>query len=292
MRIGRGRSHFGGLVWTLIRTDFVTRYHGTVGGFLWALLKPLTMFLVLMGVFSFVFSNTPQYRIGLILGLFLYEFFQEGTRTGLESLRAKGYLLTKAKFPSWVIVVTSISNAVITLTLFSVVLITFLALSGRTPSFVAVGLYVWYLLHFFAIVVGFSLAPIIYPIDVLPERLHFYLYLWPPTPVILFARSVLVDGKVPSALGNGLLTIEALVVFSLGAWIYRARASRAAEYRFPFDDGTFGFAWAISVFTSAMNRQPFASIGAFIPASTSQLPPHGAQAARPLKRTAAVTGAS
>lgn len=256
MRIGRGRSHYGGLVWTLIRTDFVTRYHGTVGGLLWALLKPLTMFLVLMGVFSFVFSNTPQYRIGLILGLFLYEFFQEGTRTGLESLRAKGYLLTKAKFPSWVIVVTSISNAVITLTLFSVVLITFLALSGRPPSFVAVGLYVWYLLHFFAIVVGFSLAasvlfmqyrdlnqvwevvthagffvaPIIYPIDVLPERLHFYLYLWPPTPVILFARSVLVDGKVPSALGNGLLTIEALVVFSLGAWIYRARASRAAEY--------------------------------------------------------------
>jgi len=80
------------------------------GGFVWALLKPLTMFLVLMGVFSFVFSNTAQYRLSLILGLFLYEFFQEGTRTGLESLRAKGYLLTKARFPSWVVVVTSISN--------------------------------------------------------------------------------------------------------------------------------------------------------------------------------------
>ena len=33
---------------------------------------------------------------------------------------------------------------------------------------------------------GFFVAPIIYPIDVLPERLHFYLYLWPPTPIILF----------------------------------------------------------------------------------------------------------
>ena len=129
-----------GLVWTLVRTDFATRrYHGTIGGFVWALLKPLSMFVVLMGVFSFVFTNTPQYRLGLILGLFLYEFFQEGTRTGLESLRAKGYLLTKAKFPSWVVVVTSISNAVITLTLFSVVLITFLTVIGpsarvRSPS--------------------------------------------------------------------------------------------------------------------------------------------------------------
>jgi ABC-type polysaccharide/polyol phosphate export permease len=256
MLIGRAQRHYGGLVWTLVRTDFVTRYHGTIGGFLWALLKPLTMFLVLMGVFSFVFSNTPQYRIGLILGLFLYEFFQEGTRTGLESLRAKGYLLTKAKFPSWVIVVTSISNAVITLTLFSVVLITFLTLSGRSPSLTAVGLYVWYLLHFWAIVVGFSLAasvlfmqyrdlnqvwevithagffvaPIIYPIDVLPERLHFYLFLWPPTPVILFARSVLVDGKVPSAMAHGLLTAEAVMMLAVGALIYRSRSTRVPEY--------------------------------------------------------------
>ena len=256
MHAERRRSHWGGLVWTLIRTDFATRYHGTIGGFLWALLKPLTMFLVLMGVFSFVFSNTPQYRLGLILGLFLYEFFQEATRTGLESLRAKGYLLTKARFPSWVIVVTSISNAAITVTLFSVVLITFLSATGRTPTPAAVGLYAWYLLHFCAIVVGFALAasvlfmkyrdlnqvwevvthagffvaPIIYPIDVLPERLHFYLYLWPPTPVILFARSVLVDGKIPSGFAHALLTFEAAVVLGIGALIYRSHAPRVAEY--------------------------------------------------------------
>jgi len=107
-------NRVGGLIWTLVRTDFATRYHGTIGGFVWALLRPLSTFVVLMGVFSFVFANTPQYRLGLILGLFLYEFFQEGTRTGLESLRAKGYLLTKAKFPSWILVVTSMSNALIT----------------------------------------------------------------------------------------------------------------------------------------------------------------------------------
>src|SRR6476469_7634809 len=256
MRDGRRPSQLGGLVWTLVRTDFRTRYHGTMGGFVWALLKPLTMFLVLMGVFSFVFSNTPQYRLSLILGLFLYEFFQEGTRTGLESLRAKGYLLTKAKFPSWVVVVTSISNAVITLTLFSVVLLTFLIVSGRAPSPGAIALYAWYVLHLFAIVTGFALAasvlfmryrdlnqvwevvthagffvaPIIYPIGVLPERLHIYLYAWPPTPIILFARSVLIEGKVPSPLAHLLLTLEAAVVLAIGAWVYAVRAPRVPEY--------------------------------------------------------------
>ena len=39
-----------GLVWTLVRTDFKARYHGSLGGFVWALLKPLSMFLVLMAV--------------------------------------------------------------------------------------------------------------------------------------------------------------------------------------------------------------------------------------------------
>jgi ABC-type polysaccharide/polyol phosphate export permease len=251
-----GHSHAPSLAWTLVRTDFKTRYHGSVGGFVWALLKPLSMFLVLLSVFSYVFAGEPQYRLDLIIGLFLYEFFQDATKTGLLSLRAKSYLLSKARFPSWILVLASTSNAVITLVVFSVVLIVFLAVSGRAPSPAAIVLYVFYLLHFFAIVAGFSLAasvlfmryrdlhqiwevvshagffvaPIIYPIGILPERIHAYLYLWPPTPVILFSRSVLVDGVAPSALAHGLLTLEAALIFGLGALIYHANAARVAEY--------------------------------------------------------------
>lgn len=255
-RVRQSRLHFSGLVWTLIRTDFKTRYHGTLGGFAWALLKPLSMFLVLLAVFSYVFASEPQYRLDLIVGLFLYEFFQEATKTGLLSLRAKGYLLTKARFPSWIVVLTSASNAVITLALFSIVLLAFLALSGRGPSPAMVGLYVLYQAHYAAIVAGFSLAasvlfmryrdlnqvwevvthagffiaPIIYPIGILPERIHPYLYVWPPTPIILFSRSVLVDGQIPSAMAHALLTLETAAILAAGALVYRAWAPRVAEY--------------------------------------------------------------
>src|SRR3954470_2799360 len=156
--VRQGRGRFAGLVWTLIRTDFKTRYHGTIGGFVWALLKPLTMFLVLLAVFSYVFASDPQYKLDLIIGLFVYEFFQESTKSGLLSIRAKGYLLTKARFPTWIVVVTSASNAVITLALFSLVLIAFLALTHRAPSVTAVALYTIYQVLFFAMVAGFSLA--------------------------------------------------------------------------------------------------------------------------------------
>lgn len=243
------------LVWTLVRTDFKTRYHGTIGGFVWALLKPLSMFVVLLGVFSYIFASDRDYKIDLIIGLFLYEFFQESTRTGLLSLKAKGYLLTKARFPSWVLVVSSASNALITLLLFSFVLFLFLMLTGRPPAPAAAGLYVGYLLLLCAIATGFSLAasvlflryrdlnqvwevitqagffvaPIVYPISVLPERLHKFLYLWPPTPVIIFARGVLVDGRPPSVLGHLLLCGEAAAVVAIGAYIYRLHAPRVVE---------------------------------------------------------------
>jgi lipopolysaccharide transport system permease protein len=245
-----------GLVWTLVRTDFKTRYHGTIGGFVWALLKPLAMFLVLLGVFSFIFASQPDYALRLIIGLFLYDFFTEATKAGLISLRAKGYLLARAKFPSWILVVTSTSNAVITLGLFALVLIVYLGFAGRAPSPMALALFVFYQAMFFAIVVGFSLAasvlfmryrdlnqvwevvaqagffiaPIVYPLDVLPERVHPYLYLWPPTPVMLFSRSVLLDGVAPSLRAQAMLAAEAAVVLALGALIYRRFAPRAAEY--------------------------------------------------------------
>src|SRR6476646_7428405 len=132
--VRQGRGRFAGLVWTLVRTDFKTRYHGTIGGFVWALLKPLAMFLVLLGVFSFVFQSDPHYKMNLIVGLFLYDFFSDATRTALASLRAKDFLITKARFPSWIIVVTSISNAVITLAMFLIFMLAFLTLSGKPPS--------------------------------------------------------------------------------------------------------------------------------------------------------------
>jgi len=244
------------LVWTLVRTDFKARYHGTLGGFVWALLKPVGMFVVLMGVFSFLFGSRPTYKLNLIVGLFLWDFFAEGTKSGLTSLHAKGYLLTKARVPSWILVVTSISNALITLAVFSVVIAIFLAAFGHAPAPLALAAYLAYCAAMIAIVVGFSLAssvlflhyrdlnqvwdmalqagfflaPIIYPLEILPERFHFYLYVWPPTPVIEFSRSALVAGVMPTMTGHVYLAADAAVCLLAGIAIFRWLSPRAAEY--------------------------------------------------------------
>jgi ABC-type polysaccharide/polyol phosphate export permease len=245
-----------GLVWTLVRTDFKARYHGTLSGFLWALLKPLTMFVVLTAVFSFVFTRTPAYRMNLLIGLFLWEFFSEGTKIGLTSLHAKGFLLSKARFPSWVLVVASISNPLITIAVFSTAVTVFLSATGGAlpPSLIV--LFVLYVVAMGLIIIGISLAgsvlflryrdlnqvwevvtqagfffcPIIYPLGVIPERFHFYLYLWPPTAIIEFSRAALIERQAPSLMGHVDLALVTFTTLGVGIWIYRHYARQAAEY--------------------------------------------------------------
>jgi lipopolysaccharide transport system permease protein len=245
-----------GLIWTLVRTDFKARYHGTLGGFVWALGKPLAMFIVLMSVFSFLFASKATYKLDLIVGLFLWDFFADGTKTGLASLHAKGYLLTKARVPPWILVVASISNATITLAVFSVVMTLFLIAAGQPPTAPAMLAFAYYCAALIVIVVGFSLAasvlflryrdlnqvwevvvqagfflaPIIYPLDILPERFHFYLYIWPPTPVIEFSRAALVRGVMPTLTGHLYLALDAAVCLAAGVLIFRRLSPRAAEY--------------------------------------------------------------
>jgi len=244
------------LVWTLARTDFKSRYQPTVGGFLWALMKPVAMFLVLNAVFSFIFGSNPTYRLNLIIGLCLWDFFAESTKTGLVSLQVKGYLLNKARFSTWILVVTSISNALITLFVFCIVIVVSLAAAGRPPSLVSVVLFLSYLVTFAVIVLAFSLAssvlfpryrdlnqvwdvvsqagffiaPIIYPLSIIPERYHLFLYCWPPTPIIQFSRAVLIDGTTPTAKAHALLATGTLTALLIGTIIFRRFGPRVAEH--------------------------------------------------------------
>ena len=249
------RTHYLDLLWTFVRTDFKSRYHGTIAGFLWALLKPFAMFVVLLLVFSFVFTGDSRYNLRLIIGLFLFDFFAESTKAGVTSLHAKGYLLSKARFPSWIVVVSSLANAVITVSIFVVVITLFRTVVAGPPAAVSVGLFVLYVLLFLLIVIGFSLAasvlflkyrdlnqiwevivqagffvaPVVYPLDIIPERYHAFLYAWPPTAVIEFSRAVLIAETIPSGRAHLYLATAALCALVVGIAVFRRYAPQAAE---------------------------------------------------------------
>ncbi len=96
------------LLWVITLTDFKLRYSSSVLGYLWSLLKPLLMFLVLYTVFTVLVKlDIKNYQLHLLLGIILWNFFAESTTMGMNSLLSKASLITKIKFPRWILVVAS-----------------------------------------------------------------------------------------------------------------------------------------------------------------------------------------
>lgn len=256
VQIVRPKFDVVGALWTLVRTDFKVRYHDTLGGFLWALLKPALTCVVLLAVFGFIFAADSDYKLNLVIGIFLYEFFSEGTRAGVIALHAKGFLLTKTSFPRWIVVVASSSNAIATVLAASVAILLFLWWGGHGPTALGAVLFFVYVFLCWCIIVGLSLAasglflryrdlnqiwdvvlnagffvaPVIYPLRIIPEQYHFFLYLWPPTAVIQFSREVMVAHTIPSLKANLLLVSVACVAVMTGVLLYQRHGQRAVEH--------------------------------------------------------------
>jgi len=120
------------LLGELVRTDFKLRYQNSVLGYAWSLLRPLFLFTILYVVFiKFLHVNygIPHSAVYLLLGIVLWNFFNEMTVQSLGSIVGRGDLIRKIKIPRWTIVVSSSIAALINLTLNLVVVAIFMALN-------------------------------------------------------------------------------------------------------------------------------------------------------------------
>lgn len=251
----------------LVITDFKLRYQASALGYLWSILKPLLLFIILYIVFGVLIGatgDTPHYPVYLLLGVLLWNYFGEVTNIGATSIVAKGDLLRKLNFPKYVIVVAGSISAFINLIINFVVLGVFMFFNG-------VELHVQSLLIFpliiqlFALSIGiafllsalyvklrdinyiwevimqaaFYATPIIYPLILVIEKSHFaaqLILLNPMAQIIQDARYVLVTDQSLSfeaLYGNGwyrLIPIGITVGISISAALYfRKRSPRFAE---------------------------------------------------------------
>src|SRR3982751_2990049 len=110
----------------LVKTDFKLRYQGSVLGYAWSLLRPLLLFVILYFVFvrMLKFGNKIEhFPVYLLLGIVIWNFFQEMTTRSLTSIVERGDLLRKIRIPRWVIILSSSLSAVINLLLNMVVVV-------------------------------------------------------------------------------------------------------------------------------------------------------------------------
>ncbi len=113
----------------LVRTDFKLRYQGSVLGYAWSLLRPLLLFVILYVVFVKFLkfgAGVPHFPVYLLLGIVLWNFFNEMTVQSLGSIVGRGDLIRKIRIPRWIIVLSSSISALINLLLNLVVVVIFM----------------------------------------------------------------------------------------------------------------------------------------------------------------------
>lgn len=181
----------------LVRTDFKLRYQGSALGYAWSLLRPLLLFVILYIVFVKFLKITagiPHAPVYLLLGIVIWNFFNEMTVQSLGSIVGRGELIRKIRIPRWIIVLSSSLSALINLALNLVVIVIFMAINHvdimRTILWLplillevyvlALGLsmflsaafvkfrdinYIWEVI----LQAGFYLTPILYPLSRIPN---------------------------------------------------------------------------------------------------------------------------
>lgn len=111
-------KHNRALLSELVRTDFKLRYQGSVLGYAWSLLRPLFLFLILYIVFAkFLKLGTgiPHYPVYLLLGIVIWNFFNEMTVQSLSTIVGHGDLIRKIRIPRWIIILSTSIGSLINL---------------------------------------------------------------------------------------------------------------------------------------------------------------------------------
>lgn len=230
----------------LVKTDFKLRYQGSVLGYIWSLLRPLALFLILYIVFARflkIGADIPNYPIYLLLGIVLWSYFAEVTSTSVTAIVAKGDLIRKINFPKYVIVVAASFSGLINLCLNFLVIGIFMYFNGVDLRWTALLMPLIIVeLFIFSLAVGFFLSaafvrlrdmshiwevimqaafyatPILYPMSLLPDKAAKVLMLNPIAQIIQDGRYLLVTPEtqtIASVYGTRGARLISLIIVSV-----------------------------------------------------------------------------
>jgi len=257
--MAKKHENYWELVWALARTDFKLRYHGSVLGYVWALLKPLLTFLILNFVFSTIFnprnSGIQYFSLQLLVSIMLFNFFAEGTMAGLNSLLGKASLVTKIYVPRWTIVIASTINATLIFAMNLIVIAVFFVWNGYWAGIPAISAFIFFIILTFILILSFSFiaaplyvkfrdlsqiwevamqalfygSPIVYPLQIIPAQYHPVLLANPIGFIIHFNKLALTENHYPSLAQISIFTTLVAILFVASIFIFRKMEPKVAE---------------------------------------------------------------
>ena len=247
---------YGFLIRQLVNRDFKTKYKRSVLGAFWSFLNPLLTMLVQYVVFSTIFkSDIPHYPAYLLIGIVMFNFFNEACAMSLTSIVGNTTLITKVYMPKYIYPLTRVMSSVINLAISLIPMLLVTLVTGvHLHKSALLALYFFCCLIIFCLGLGLVLStsmvffrdtqflwgvvsmmwvyatPIFYPETILPENLRFILLVNPIYHFLKYSRVCILNGISPEPRAYALCFVLAVGMLVVGALVFRKEQDRFILY--------------------------------------------------------------
>lgn len=245
------------LLWHMTVRHLRGQYKQSVLGYAWAFVNPLSQMLILSFVFSVILripSQDVPYPLFLLVGLVPWIFFSSTVSSATDSVVGAASLVTKVYFPREVLPTAAMLTKLVDLGFGILILIGLMVYFGHPPEWTAVWLPVLFFIHMLfmlglafplaalnvyfhdvrflvgvVLLMWFYMTPVIYPVELVPDRYRVLFDLNPNSLFINAYRRVLLEGIGPGLDRVFLGTVIALLTFLIGYYLFKRMESGFAD---------------------------------------------------------------
>ncbi len=244
------------LVSNLIVRDLKVKYRRSVLGFLWSVLNPLLMALVINAVFQNLFRFDIEYFIVYYLtGSLIFNFMVEATTSSLVSVLGAAALIKKVYIPKYIFPLEKCLFAFVNM-LFSSFAVIIVIIIQQMPVHATALLFFFPMICAFIFSLGLSLilssvnvffrdighlysvwttawlylTPIIYPVSILPDNLFSIMKLNPMYYYVSYFRDVVMYGVVPDVQTHLICIMYSLLFLVAGLLVFKKQQDKFILY--------------------------------------------------------------
>lgn len=247
---------YNDMIGSLVKRELRGKYKGSVLGFLWTFINPLCQIIVYTIVFSVILnSNLDKFYLYVITGMIPWLFFDMSLRIGSGCIRYQGEMIKKIYFPREVLPVSCVTAQFINMLFCFVIVFLVLLVSGAGVSLRALFCLPMIMIMEYMLTLGITLiissvtvffkdmehiitvvlmawiylTPILYPMDVVPERVRWLFKLNPMTAVIEGYHRILYWQQEPYWKLTIYGAVAAVMALVVGELIFTRLDERFAE---------------------------------------------------------------
>ncbi len=253
------KQNYRDLLFNLVKREIAGRYKQSILGYFWVVLNPFFQMLVMTLVFSKIMRiSIPgvPYFLFLYVGLLPWTFFVNSVNSAMGNLVGMGSLIKKVYFPREIIVLAAVLAKVVDLILASLIFVLFMIIFRQSTNLAldlavvpmifliqfifsfGIGLFVSALNLFYRdvqylmsliLMLWFYLTPVVYPIEMVPEKLRIVFSLNPMSVLTNAYRRVILGGSLPNLAHLTVALLVSLIILVIGWRVFKKLEGRFAD---------------------------------------------------------------